>query len=133
MRVYNIAVAALALDVDRKWLDNLVAQHHIAGVERFTRGVSRRLSVRALLAAAIVRDLQRELGVPAGRAVEAASRALASSHHHIQLSPAVSVHLDLSALERALDQRLVHAMETAVPRRRGRPPGQPRKAQRGTR
>lgn len=133
MRVYNIAVAALALDVDRKWLDNLIAQHDIAGVERFTRGVSRRLSVRALLAAAIVRDLQGELGVPAGRAVEAAGRVLASSHHRISLSPAVSVHLDLPALERSLDQRLVHAMETAVPRRRGRPPGRARKAQRGTR
>lgn len=122
-RVYDIAVAALALDVDRKWLDNLTAHHELPGVERFARGVPRRLSIRALVAAAVARDLQRELGVPAHRAVRIAARAVEESRHTLPLSPALSVHLDLPAVEREVETRLLHAMETAVPRRRGRPPG----------
>lgn len=132
MRAYDVAIAALALDVDHKWLDNLVAHHDIPGVERFARGVSRRLSMRALLAAAIARDLQRELAVPAARAVEIARRTLVSHHSDLALTPALSVRLDLAVLEREIAHRLVHAMETAAPRRRGRPPGQSRKSERGT-
>ncbi|HEX8850921.1 MAG TPA: hypothetical protein VF761_15425 [Gemmatimonadaceae bacterium] len=132
MRAYDVAVGALALDVDRKWLDNLIAHHDIRGVERFARGVSRRLSMRALLTAAIVRDLQRELAVPAARAVEIAQRLLAGHHSDLALTPALSVRLDLAALEREIAHRLIHAMETAAPRRRGRPPGHSRKSERGT-
>ena len=71
-RVYDIAVAALAIGVERKWLDNLTAQHSVPGTEHVARGVARRLSRRALLTAAIVRDLNRALGVPVGRGVEVA-------------------------------------------------------------
>ena len=131
-RVYDVGIAALALDVDRKWLDNLVAQHDVPGVEHGGRGVARRLSVRALVAAGVARDLQRELGVAAARAVDIARAVLAGDRSVLTLSPALSVHLDLAAAEREVETRLVHAMETAVPRRRGRPPRDPRKARRGT-
>ena len=131
-RVYDVGIAALALDVDRKWLDNLVAQHDVPGVEHGGRGVARRLSVRALVAAGVARDLQRELGVAAGRAVDIARAVLAGDRSVLTLSPALSVHLDLAAAEREVETRLVHAMETAVPRRRGRPPRDSRKARRGT-
>ena len=131
-RAYDVGIAALALDVDRKWLDNLVAQHDVPGVEHGGRGVARRLSVRALVAAGVARDLQRELGVAAARAVDIARAVLAGDRSVLTLSPALSVHLDLAAAEREVETRLVHAMETAVPRRRGRPPRDPRKARRGT-
>ena len=131
-RVYDVGIAALALDVDRKWLDNLVAQHDVPGVERGGRGVARRLSVRALVAAGVARDLQRELGVAASRAVDIARAVVAGDRPELRLSPALSVHLDLAAAEREVERRLVHAMETAVPRRRGRPPRDMRKARRGT-
>ena len=132
MRVYDVAVAALALGVDRKWLDNLIAHHDIPGIERFARGVSRRLSIRALVVAAVARDLQRELGVPLVRAVAVAERAVSGAHSSVHLSPALSVHLDLGAVEREVEHRLLHAMETSVPRRRGRPPRATRQARRGT-
>ena len=132
-RVYDVGIAALALDVDRKWLDNLVAQHDVPGVERGGRGVARRLSIRALVAAGVARDLQRELGVAAARAVEIARRVLLAGEHPVlRLSPALSVHLDVAVAEREVEARLIHAMETAVPRRRGRPPRDARKARRGT-
>lgn len=132
MRVYDVAVASLALGVEKKWLDNLLSQHDIAGVEHVARGVTRRLSTRALVTAAAVRDLQHELGVPAGRAVALVARVLAASHHRLELSSALSITLDLTMLERDLEHRLVHAMETAAPRRRGRPPAGGRQRRRGT-
>jgi hypothetical protein len=146
-RVYNIAVAALALDVERKWLDNLTAQHSIPGTEHVARGVARRLSMRTLLTAAIVRDLSRGLGVPVSRGVEVAGTMLdsraspempaqpveessASPHQVLAIAESVTLAVDVARLEREIERRLLEAMETVVPRRRGRPP---RKERRGTR
>lgn len=132
MRAYDVAISSLALDVERKWLDNLLAQHDVPGVERVARGVSRQLSMRALVAAAVVRDLQRELGVPVARGLEVARHAADSHGHDMPLSPALSVRFDLSLIEREIGHRLIHAMERAAPRRRGRPPHDARKRRRGT-
>lgn len=149
-RVYDIAVAALAIGVERKWLDNLTAQHSINGTEHVARGVARRLSMRALLTAAIVRDLNRGLGVPVGRGVAIASAILEarespagaggaqreSDDPHSMPRPALPIAesltlvVDAERLEREIERRLLEAMETVVPRRRGRPP---RKERRGTR
>jgi hypothetical protein len=143
-RAYDIAVAAVAIEVERKWLDNLTAQHSIPGTEHVARGVARRLSMRTLLTAAIVRDLNRGLGVPVARAVEAAGAVLgndpggepawgvapAAPTPVLRISEAVSLAVDLARLEGEIERRLLVAMETVVPRRRGRPP---RKERRGTR
>ena len=145
-RVYDIAVAALALGVERKWLDNLTAQHSIPGTEHVARGVARRLSMRTLLTAAIVRDLNRGLGVPVSRGVEAAGTILggrpspevpaqlveessAPPHSVLTIAESLTLGVDVGRLEREIERRLLEAMETVVPRRRGRPP---RKERRGT-
>ena len=151
-RVYDIAVAALAIGVERKWLDNLTAQHSIPGTEHVARGVARRLSMRALLTAAIVRDLNRGLGVPVGRGVEIASSILGTlpspdgaavagagagagdprpaPRGVLPIGESLTLAADVERLERAIERQLLEAMETMVPRRRGRPP---RKERRGTR
>ena len=147
-RVYDIAVAALAIGVERKWLDNLTAQHSIPGTEHVARGVARRLSMRTLLTAAIVRDLNRGLGVPVARAVEVATVMLEgepaaetavppgpddsppASRPVLTVAESVTLTIDVGRLEREIERRLLEAMETVVPRRRGRPP---RKERRGTR
>jgi hypothetical protein len=150
-RVYDIAVAAVALGVERKWLDNLTAQHDIPGTEHLARGVARRLAMRTLVSAAIVRDLNRDLRVPVARAVQVASTvlgerglgptsAMATSREESGAavgSPAVlpvgesaALSIDIGRLESEIERRLLDAMETVVPRRRGRPP---RKERRGTR
>jgi len=149
-RVYDIAVAALAIGVERKWLDNLTAQHSIPGTEHVARGVARRLSMRTLLTAAIVRDLNRGLGVPVGRGVEVASsilgvqqsregmaiaesgpeELLAAPRVVLPIAESLTLAVDVERLEREIERRLLEAMETVVPRRRGRPP---RKERRGTR
>jgi hypothetical protein len=150
-RAYDIAVAALAVGVERKWLDNLTSQHSIPGTEHLARGVARRFSLPALVTAAIVRDLNRGLGVPVGRAVELAGWILAGSPPNrivagsrppvmllsdngpktgVAIGDALALHVDVGRLERQIERRLVEAMETIVPRRRGRPP---LKERRGTR
>lgn len=147
-RVYDIAVAALAIGVERKWLDNLTAQHSIPGTEHVARGVARRLSMRTLLTAAIVRDLNRGLGVPVARAVEVATAMLEGesaaetavppgpddsppvTRPVLTVAESVTLTIDVGRLEREIERRLLEAMETVVPRRRGRPP---RKERRGTR
>jgi hypothetical protein len=148
-RVYDIVVAALAIHVDRKWLDNLTSQHSIPGTEHVARGVARRLALRALVIAAIVRELNQRIGVPVARAVALSTQLLdqrdrvvpdvsspsgtpprADSVQTIRISETISVLIDVGRIERDIETRLVDAMETAVPRRRGRPP---RKERRGTR
>lgn len=149
-RVYDIAVAALAIGVERKWLDNLTAQHSVPGTEHVARGVARRLSRRALLTAAIVRDLNRALGVPVGRGVEVAISVLGGEPSPdgtsgaqagagavvstprvvLPIADSLALAVDVERLERDIERRLLEAMETVVPRRRGRPP---RKERRGTR
>lgn len=127
MRAYDPGLAALALDVDPKWLDNTISLHDVPGVVREARGVTRRLSMRALVVLALVRDLQRELGVPIARAVPLARRLLDAPR--VPAGPLLTVAADLSAVERFIAERLAAAVERFVPRRRGRPP---RKARRGT-
>jgi|SRR6476646_9190267 len=149
-RVYDIAVAAVALGVERKWLDNLTAQHDIPGTEHVARGVARRLAMRTLVTAAVVRDLNRDLGVPVARAVHIASTLLgerrldapltepplagpgptSDSPVRIAVGDSAALTIDVGGLERGIERRLLEAMETVVPRRRGRPP---RKERRGTR
>lgn len=148
-RVYDIAVAALAIGVDRKWLDNLTSQHSIPGTEHLARGVARRLAMRTLVTAAIVRDLSRGLGVPVARAVEIAAKVLGGTEREhppvepltgagqpggdrpsIEITDSVSLAVDVATIERTIERGLVTAMETVVPRRRGRPP---LKERRGTR
>jgi len=148
-RAYDIAVAALAIGVERKWLDNLTSQHSIPGTEHLARGVARRLAMRTLITAAIVRDLSRGLGVPVARSVEIAARLLAAEESHdpratppagaaqcgealpsIEISDSISLAIDIAAIERTIERGLLSAMETVVPRRRGRPP---LKERRGTR
>jgi hypothetical protein len=139
-RVYDIAVAALAIGVERKWLDNLTAQHTISGTEHVARGVARRLSMRSMLTAAVVRDLSRGLGVPVSRGVEAAGSLIGTdpsgessapaTGSRLQIGESMVLTVDLARIEREIERRLLEVMETMVPRRRGRPP---RKERRGTR
>ncbi len=152
-RAYDIAIAALALGVERKWLDNLTSQHRLSGTEHVARGVARRLTMNALLSAAIVRDLNRDLGVSVTRAVELAAGALADSPREVEDRPdvgglrpvgdrgapvravisvgnAVTLAIDIERVRLDIEHRLIAVMETVVPRRRGRPS---RKERRGTR
>lgn len=122
-RAYSVAAAAFALDVAPRWLDNFLSQHAVPGVVAAERGVARRIPLSALVLVAIARDLQRELGVGLGRGLEAAVR-LAGRDDDASMLPigeAAVLRVDVAALRRAIEDRLVIAMEILVAPRRGRP------------
>ena len=123
-RAYSGAAAAFALDVAPKWLDNFLSQHAVPGVVAAERGVARRIPLSALVLVAIARDLQRELGVGLGRGLEAAVRLVGTGDDAAMLpiGEAAVLRVDVAALRRAIEDRLVIAMEILVAPRRGRPP-----------
>jgi hypothetical protein len=123
-RAYSVAAAAFALDVAPKWLDNFLSQHAVPGVVAAERGVARRIPLSALVLVAIARDLQRELGVGLGRGLEAAVRLVGREDDAsmLPIGEAAVLRVDVAALRRAIEDRLVIAMEILVAPRRGRPP-----------
>ena len=123
-RAYSVAAAAFALDVAPRWLDNFLSQHAVPGVVAAERGVARRIPLSALVLVAIARDLQRELGVGLGRGLEAAVRLVGRDDDPsmLPIGEAAVLRVDVAALRRAIEDRLVIAMEILVAPRRGRPP-----------
>lgn len=116
---YDVALAALALDVEPAWLDVLLARNSIPGVIRETQGVKRTISDDALVQLAIVRDLHLHLGLAVPKAIPVAADLMQHGHHRVG---AVQLQLDLPSLRTQLAAAAADAVERVVPRRRGRPP-----------
>lgn len=129
MPLYNTATVATALGTSPKWLDNLLSHNKIDGVSGGKQGVPRRLSADAVRIVALVRELTQYAGLPIPSAVSVASSLLAidsegslrSGRQHVELSPALSLELDLSALDREISAGLAHAVEVTPHPVRGRP------------
>src|SRR5688572_21581546 len=122
MRAYSLAVAAASLEVDRKWLDNVLTQHDVLGVYRERQGVSRMISPQAILTIAIAILLARHLGSPIARALTLAHRLLDDGEQALDAD--VVLRVDVGGIERRLATRLADAVESHPPARRGRPPRQ---------
>jgi hypothetical protein len=128
MRGYSVVTAALALNVDAKWLDNLLSQNRVDGVSQARQGVQRRLAPRALHVIATVHHLNRELRIPVATALSLA--------HELWESPLGSDLVDTATLQAgeielrlsrvAVRERVAavvaEALEMAPRTRRGRPP-----------
>ena len=119
MRGYSVAVAALALDVHRKWLDNLLSQNRIPGVRQTRQGVQRRLSAESLGLIDVIYRLNKDLGIPVGVAVEIAPK-LWESSAPLEIGP-IRLAVDAASIEQQMAGRLVEAVEIAPRVRRGRP------------
>jgi hypothetical protein len=120
MRAYTVAVAALALDVDPKWIDNVLSHHHIRGVQRKRQGIQRQIPPESLLTLAGARHLVDAIGLPISRAIELVEEARRSSGT-ATASPLLHLTLDLDALTTGLNERLADAVEGAAHKPRGRP------------
>ena len=121
MRAYSTAVAARALQVDRRWLDSIVVQHRIEGVKRDRQGVSRTFDPTAVLTIAVAVALIDALDMPVASALRLATALLRESGQHAPV-PGVTLHVDVIALEQTVSARLVEAVEAHPLPRRGRPP-----------
>jgi hypothetical protein len=124
-RLYDIAVASLAIRAPVKWTDNLLSQHTIPDVHRIARGVARGISWSALVQIALVRELHVRLGCAVHQAVSLATDLLASPDGSASSADYVTLLVDRPAFERALQLRLADALEMAPRPRRGRPPSRP--------
>ena len=120
MRAYSSAVVASALEVDRRWLDALVATDRLPGLTPERQGKSRAIPPRTVVTIAIARDLVAALGAPVPRALELAAALLDTGEH--SPAPGVVLRVDVAAVERRIAVRLTDAVEANPPARRGRPP-----------
>ena len=121
MRSYDVAIASLAIGSPAKWTDNLLSQHIIPDVISARRGVPRRITYAALVRLAVIRELNQRLGVGVADAVAMADQVLFAGADGVITVGPIRVEIDLSAVERALMQRLGDALESAPVSRRGRP------------
>jgi hypothetical protein len=121
MPFYNVSAVAEAVGMTEKQLDNLLSRNTLAGVERKTRGVSRRISVDAAVTIHLASQLSEALRVPVGAALETASVLQASKDRAMSAGAFVSLHADIDALRTATVARLDAAVEAVGRRHRGRP------------
>jgi hypothetical protein len=124
-RSYHIDFAAFVADVDRKWIDNLLSHFDIPGVASARQGVARRLSIDAIRVIVLVRALSSDGGLPLDRALSSATGLLESAVSRTPIGSWLELVLDRARFQREVDRRVAEAVESVVPRRRGRPPGRP--------
>lgn len=126
MRSYHIDIAAFAADCDLKWIDNLLSHFDVPGVQSARQGVARRLSIDAIQTIVLARFLNRDAGLSIERALHAAKALLAGECPHV-LSPWIALQFDRSGFTNEVEDAVAQAVESVVPRRRGRPPSTERR------
>ena len=121
MPFYDVPAVAEAVRMGEKQLDNLLSRNELIGVERRTRGVSRRLSVDAAVTIQLASELATVLGMPIGHALRV-SRALQEHEGRaIRVGTFATLQIDLPALRATTLARLDSAVELVGRRKRGRP------------
>jgi hypothetical protein len=121
MPSYNTASTATALHVSHKWLDNLLSHNKIAGVSQERQGISRRVSIEAVLVIALTKTLTQTTGLSTQSAVKLAEQLIESQTGTLHLSPAITITVDLPALRHQTLANLAHAVEVTPHPVRGRP------------
>lgn len=124
-RFYTARITALILDVQPKWLDNLLSRHDLPGIARSRQGVERRISDQGLLAIELCRVLNLELGVSLQRAAEIAGASLQTPGDvelRYSTPSGLTISLPIAATRARLRDRTMHAIEMVGLARRGRPP-----------
>lgn len=125
---YDISIAAFAIGVPRKWLDNLASQHPVPGLSRTCRGVKLEFSFDAVVAVWLTRSLVDDLSIPVKRAAEIAAELQASPDGSITLASGISIRVDVESIVRTVQHQLLEAAESVPQIRRGRPPRRSRAA-----
>ena len=121
-RSYHIDVVEHAADAERRWVDNLLARFELPGVESVGQGATRQISNVGVYHVALVSRLVRAMGIALEPASSLAIRLLsAGPGEPIALLGELRLDFDRSSFIASVDARIAEAVETVVPRRRGRP------------
>ena len=124
-RFYHVDIARFASGVDSKWVDNLLSKFAVPGVEGARQGLSRRISADGIYHIALIRALNRDLGISVPQAVPLAARLLSAEDGRVPLSGDLDLQLDGTRFRAALDASIAEGVESLAPARRGRPPSAP--------
>src|SRR5437660_794230 len=122
-RHYHIDIAAFAAEADKKWVDNLLSHFDVPGVVIAKQGVARRISVHGVYHVALTHLLWSQAGLAVDVALGIANRLLATDANHLALARGVTLNIDRRAFQGEVDRAIAEAVESIIPRRRGRPPG----------
>lgn len=125
MRHYHVDVARFAAKADHKWVDNLLSHFDVPGVERARQGLSRRISADGIYHIALIRILNRDVGLSTSAAVSLAERLLSSAEHRVEVAEGLELGLDADTLRKQVDAAITEGVESLAPARRGRPPRSP--------
>lgn len=121
MRTYHVDIAGYASAAERKWIDNLLSQFDIPGVERTRRGSARRITPNGIYHIALARYIAIELRTTVRAAVELAESLMRAPEAEVEVFRGLSVRFDRHAFQVAIDARISEAVEAIVPAKRGRP------------
>ena len=121
MRLYSVAVTAVAVGAPVKWTDNLIAHHPMPEVRSRARGVSRGVSWIGVVRIALIRELHLHVGCGIREAVMLSDGLLNSADESLAVGDRLTIAIDREALERDVQRRLAEALESAPRPRRGRP------------
>jgi hypothetical protein len=111
-----------------KQLDNLLSRNELDGVERKTRGVTRRISSEAAVAINIAWRLSEATKVPIASALQLSRRLSGDSRHSIVIGDHLTLAVDFAGIRADTLARLDAAVERVGRRRRGRPPNAQRRS-----
>jgi hypothetical protein len=120
-RSYSVRIAAVALGVPAKWLDNVLSQHDIPGVVSSRQGIERSISDLGIRVLEIVRICAHELGIPVSRSVEIAVSTTAAADARFVTASGAELRFAIEAIDRKLRERLIDAIEATPRLARGRP------------
>jgi hypothetical protein len=121
MKTLFTATAAIALGVDRKTLDNVLAREARFLVPPGSRGRARRVPVAAIERIAIALVLNRDLGVGIARGLELAEEVEGCTDGRVRTGSLTTLHFDLPLLRRTLEPAIDDALEGVAHPSRGRP------------
>jgi hypothetical protein len=121
MKTLSTELAAAALGVDRKTLDNLLAREGRSLLGRGARGRRRRIPVEVLELAAVAMILNRDLGVTIAKGLELAALIVAAPASTVPVGSLGRLSFNLTPLRQALDQSIQDALESTAEPTRGRP------------
>lgn len=122
MPIYDLSAVAHAIEMTPKQLDNLLSRNELEGVERKTRGVTRRISSEAAITISIAWRLVEATKVPIAAALEISRRLTMDPDHSVSVGGHLTLAVDFAGIRADTLARLDAAVETVGRRRRGRPP-----------
>lgn len=118
MRAVNSATAATIVGLDAKAFDNMIGRIGGSELSRGRQGLARRIPVSVLPQLLLTAELTERLGIPCRQAYGIA-QALADGEQ--PAAPFVTMQADYERIRGRVNAQLEHAIESVVPRRRGRP------------